>query len=86
MKVDSASLTNQNVAGLVEVGAAAIRAGDTAFDLSAVKEVDSAALALLLAWKREAAAAGKQISVDGCPAGLKSLAKLYGVQELLAIH
>jgi len=40
MKIESASFTNANAAELAEQGCAALRAGETEFDLSAVKEVD----------------------------------------------
>ncbi|MCK7497155.1 MAG: ABC transporter substrate-binding protein [Comamonadaceae bacterium] len=39
-------------------GARAIRGGDLPFDLAAVRQVDSAAVALLLEWQREAPRAG----------------------------
>lgn len=53
-------------------------------DASAVKSFDSAALAVLLALRRTALAAGKQLVVVGLPQGLVSMARLYGVIDLLA--
>lgn len=52
-------------------------------DASAVKVFDSSALAVLLACRRAALAAGKQLQVSGLPKGLHSMAVLYGVQDLL---
>lgn len=52
-------------------------------DASAVKVFDSSALAVLLACRRAALAAGKQLQVTGLPKGLRSMAALYGVQDLL---
>lgn len=52
-------------------------------DLAAVTEVDSSALSLLLEWRREADRNGRSIRYLNLPANLKSLAKLYGVTELL---
>ncbi|MEG0446118.1 MAG: STAS domain-containing protein [Comamonas sp.] len=52
-------------------------------DASAVKVFDSSALAVLLACRRAAVAAGKQLQITGLPKGLRSMAALYGVQELL---
>ncbi|NIF84258.1 STAS domain-containing protein [Comamonas sp. Tr-654] len=52
-------------------------------DASAVKVFDSAALAVLLACRRAAQEAGKQLIVDGLPKGLQSMAALYGVDGLL---
>ena len=52
-------------------------------DASGLHEFDSSALALLLACRREALAAGKAFSVQGLPARLRQLAGLYGVAELI---
>ena len=52
-------------------------------DASAVKVFDSAALAVLLACRRAAQEAGKQLVVEGLPKGLQSMAALYGVDGLL---
>lgn len=65
-------------------GRKAIAAGACRVDLSAVTEADSAALALLLDWQRAAleARAGA-LTLVGLPAGLASLAELYGIESLL---
>ncbi len=52
-------------------------------DLERVEAVDSAGVALLLAWQRRAAAEGKPLTVAHIPSSLASLAQLYGVEELL---
>jgi phospholipid transport system transporter-binding protein len=52
-------------------------------DFSAVTEVDSAAVALLLEWRREAARLGKGLSFANLPANLLALADLYGVTGLI---
>jgi phospholipid transport system transporter-binding protein len=83
MKLDVDSITNENAAALLERGLAAVRDGDVTFDLSGVGAVDSAAVALLLAWQREAAARGTRLVLTGVPEGLAGLAQLYGVQSLL---
>ncbi|MBN9368099.1 MAG: STAS domain-containing protein [Comamonadaceae bacterium] len=44
---------------------------------------DSAALAVLLECRREALTRGKDFAVKGLPAGLASMAGLYGVDGLL---
>ena len=46
-------------------------------------EFDSSALAVLLACRRAALAAGKQFSVIGLPCKLAQLATLYGVAQLM---
>jgi len=83
MKLDAAALTRANAAALLQPGLAAIRGGDLAFDLESVRQVDSAAVALLLAWQREAAASGRRIALTHVPPALVSLAILYGVDGLL---
>ena len=85
MKLDVASITNENAASLLERGLAAVRSGDIAFDLAGVTAVDSAAVALLLAWQRAAAEQGKKLTFGGVPAGIASLAQLYGVDGLLQV-
>ena len=52
--------------------------------LGEVRAVDSAAVALLLAWKRRAAVEGKTLAFSGIPPSLTALAALYGVESLLA--
>ena len=76
-------VTLANVAQTLEDGYAAIRAGAGAVDLAGVTELDSSLLAMLLAWLREAAQAGQTLRLDNLPAGLTTIAQLYGVDELL---
>ncbi len=52
-------------------------------DASALTRFDSAALAVLLEFRREVIALGKQFSIRGLPARLADLAALYGIDELL---
>jgi len=52
-------------------------------DFSAVTGVDSAAVALLLDWRRMAAARGKTLAFVNLPANLMALAELYGVADLI---
>ena len=53
-------------------------------DLSGVTEVDSAAVSLLLEWRRVAARANRHIQFVDLPQNLKTLADLYGVSHLIA--
>jgi phospholipid transport system transporter-binding protein len=52
-------------------------------DLSAVTEADSSAVALLLAWVRDAAVGGRRLRFENVPSNLKSLIKLYDVGEFI---
>ncbi len=85
MKLDAASITNDNAAALLPLGVEAIRGGHTVIDLAGVREVDSAAVALLIAWRREATAAGKSLDFASVPDGIASMAQLYGVDVLLGL-
>jgi phospholipid transport system transporter-binding protein len=82
-----ASVTLQNaaaVAGLLP-GALAT-AGDTLrVDASALTAFDSSTISLLLQARRAALAAGRGFAVTGAPPTLVELARLYGVDELLAL-
>jgi phospholipid transport system transporter-binding protein len=85
VKLDVTSVTNENAGKLLERGIAAIRSGDLTIDLDGVATVDSAAVALLLAWQRVAAAEGKRLAFKDIPPDLASLADLYGVDSLLQL-
>jgi phospholipid transport system transporter-binding protein len=52
-------------------------------DLAGLDAVDSAAVAVLLAWQRRAAIEGVDLSFTGAPANLGALAELYGVEDLV---
>lgn len=52
-------------------------------DASALRRFDSAALAVLLEFKRQCLAASKPMSLVGLPKQLSDLATLYGISELL---
>ena len=55
------------------------------FDLSAVHEVDSSGLTVIFGWVRTAQRLGKPVSIVNPPQNLLSLARLYGVTELLPL-
>ena len=77
------SVTMANVEALLEDGTQRIQGERVTVDLAGVTEVDSAALSLLLEWRRRAAAANRAIDYVNLPANLRSLAELYGVTGLL---
>jgi phospholipid transport system transporter-binding protein len=55
-------------------------------DFSGITNVDSAAVALLLDWRRMAVKRGKTLVFVNLPANLLALAELYGVAELIQPH
>lgn len=73
-----------NARALLAAGCAGI-AADSVVDLSAVEEADSSALAVMLGWLRHAQAANQRLSFVGVPAGVRSLAELYGISDLLPL-
>ncbi len=79
----SGALTRASVGAELVQGKAAIAAGARRIDLAGVGELDSSALALLLAWLREAKRLGAELSFASLPQGLTTIARLYGVAELL---
>lgn len=54
-------------------------------DLGGLEPADSSALAALFALKRRARAEQKRLAFEGIPPGLASLARVYGVDELLSV-
>lgn len=64
---------------------AALGEGSDVFDFSALQDMDSAALAVILACRREAARMGKQLECINLPENLKNLAALYGVENYISV-
>jgi phospholipid transport system transporter-binding protein len=60
-------------------------AAEPVIDASALIELDTAAVALLLDCQRQAHARGRVLRVTGAPAKLSQLAQLYGVDVLLGL-
>jgi phospholipid transport system transporter-binding protein len=76
-------MTMGNVTQVLEESSRVFQGPEVIVDLSGVTEVDSAAVSLLLEWRRAAAAANRRIAYTNVPANLQSLADLYGVAGLL---
>ncbi|MGH8706409.1 MAG: STAS domain-containing protein [Burkholderiales bacterium] len=79
----SGPVTLANVAALLREGSAQIGEGVRTVDFGEVGELDSSALAMLLAWLREAKQNDRQLAFANLPEGLTTIARLYGVAELL---
>ncbi|MTW12894.1 STAS domain-containing protein [Pseudoduganella eburnea] len=78
------SLTVANATEALAQGLAALRAGQTVFDLGQVEAVDSAAVSVMLAWQRAAQQNGIKLELRNIPKPLLSLTKLYGVCTLVS--
>jgi len=83
MRIDADDIGMANAAQVADSGRAAIERGDAEFDLTGVRRCDSSAVAVLLEWQRVAAVHGRVLKVVGAPAGVVSLATVYGVEALL---
>lgn len=76
-------LTIVTVPALFETGLQHLTSEDLLVDFSQVEAVDSAAVSMLLGWARAAQRGQHELRVTGLPDDLLSLARLYGVAELL---
>jgi phospholipid transport system transporter-binding protein len=83
--VVSGPVTLANVARLLEEGRQHFAEGATTVDLSEVTEMDSALLALGLAWLREAREAKRELAFANPPEALQTLSRLYGVESILPV-
>jgi phospholipid transport system transporter-binding protein len=82
-----ASVTMEDASAVLRTVEAALAAGGSGplrVDASALDELDTAAIALLLQARRLAAARGRGFELVGAPDKLNALAQLYGVEPLLS--
>jgi phospholipid transport system transporter-binding protein len=82
------SLTLDGATAVLEFGRTALAqlpAGDAEFDLGAVSGADSAGLAVVFAWLRDAQAAQRALVFSRPPQQLISLAAVYGVSDMLPL-
>ena len=78
-------LVMANARGLLEAGRQFLQPGDVVFDLGEVPSADSSALAVMLGLIRSAEEKGVAVHFSNVPAGVRSLAELYGVAELIPL-
>ena len=76
-------VTLANVAAVLEEGRRHLEDGVESVDLAGVTEMDSALLALLLAWMREAKSRNRSLTLANPPQALSTIARLYRVDTLL---
>jgi phospholipid transport system transporter-binding protein len=79
----SGAVTLGNAAALLDEGKRHLAEGVQTVDLGEVTEMDSALLALLLAWLREARLHERTLVFTNLPESLRTIARLYGVDRLL---
>jgi phospholipid transport system transporter-binding protein len=83
--VVTAPLLMDTAQQLLLAGCAALEAGEQIIDLGRVEEADSSALAVMMGWMRAAQGSGSTLKFANIPAGVLSLAELYGVAELIPL-
>lgn len=81
----TAPMTMDHSRRLLAAGSAVLQPGEQVFDFAGVGEADSSALVVMLGWLRAAATARATVRFVNIPAGVTSLAELYGVSELLPL-
>lgn len=79
----SDDITMPQIKGLLAESKALSISGHLEIDLQSVTNVDTASISLLFEWLRNADARGVKVVFANLPQNLVSLAKLYGVLELL---
>jgi phospholipid transport system transporter-binding protein len=81
----SGPITLDNVVRVLQEGRQHIQEGVRSVDLGEVTEMDSALLAMLLAWLRDAHAHKRELTIANPPESLQTIARLYGVDQLLPV-
>lgn len=81
-----ADLTRVQASGCLQMLVQGLRsepASTVVVDASALVKFDSAALAVLLEFRRTSLSMGKEVLINALPQRLRDLAGLYGIAELL---
>ncbi len=87
MLVLPADLSRQQASACLQMlvqGLRALPGASVVVDASALQRFDSSALAVLLELRRESLAQGKSLTIASMPAQLQDLAKVYGIDALIA--
>jgi phospholipid transport system transporter-binding protein len=78
------TLTFADAAAVFEASRGLALPGTGVVDLAGLVHADSSALAVMLALKRRAVSEGVRMEFASIPSGILALARVYGVEELLA--
>jgi len=81
--VVSGPVTLANVAAVLEEARRHLEEGVGTVDLGEVTEMDSSLLAAIVAWLRDARSAGRELAFANIPESVRTIARLYGVDELI---
>lgn len=85
MSFTVSTLNFANARQVLQEGLKAIANGEHECDLAKLEQVDSASVAVLLAWQKAAQQNNLHLRFRNTPASLISLASVYGVTELLTL-
>ena len=77
------AFTLDDAAAVLEASKQLPLPADGVVDFGGLMQADSAALAVMMALKRRAAAENRALTIRGMPASLRSLAVVYGIDNLL---
>jgi phospholipid transport system transporter-binding protein len=77
------ALTLEDAAAVLDASRTMPLPASGVVDLRGLLQADSSALAVIMALRRRAAAEGRTLSITGLPAPLRSLAVVYGVENLI---
>ena len=77
------ALTLDDAAAALEASQALPLPDSGVVDFSGLMHADSAALAVMLALKRRGTEEGRTLAIRGIPPSLRSLAAVYGIDDLL---
>jgi phospholipid transport system transporter-binding protein len=78
-------VTHDSVKGLLAEGLRSLEGPRPVVDCAGVGAADSSALSLMLEWRRQLNARGRNIAFTGLGANLHSLMHLYGIADLIPI-
>ena len=78
------ALTFDDATAVLDAAAALPLPASGEVDMSGLTHADSAAIAVLLALRRRAAAEGRKLAFVALPPVLESLARVYGIEEQFA--
>jgi phospholipid transport system transporter-binding protein len=81
----SGPITIETYRAVRDAAAPYVGKADIVIDWSAVSEVDSSAIALLLAWQRDSARLKAAVQSTEVPQSLIALADLYSLTDLIAL-
>ncbi|MFZ6801085.1 STAS domain-containing protein [Undibacterium sp. Di24W] len=85
MVLQDQELSLRNAVSVSQAGLQAIHAGSEQIDMAPLKSVDSAAVAVMLAWQRQAQSLNRHLQFISVPASLISLISLYGLTEFFDV-